>query len=130
MTIKKTNLKKNQKNRTRRNALLDSLDDDALVSADTVLQLIGAEPLTLGRLIRTMRRLGEKTQAEVAQAMGVSVGFLSAVELGTKSLSPRHARALSKVISYSEEVILEKILEATLAEAEGNFEVIVRRSVS
>jgi hypothetical protein len=62
--------------------------------------------------------------------MGVSAGFLSAVELGTKSLSPRHARALSQAISYSEEVILEKILEATLAEAEGNFEVIARRSVS
>ena len=89
----KTKSKKNIKSNVSRKALVDSLDDNALVSAATAIELIGATPLNLRRLIRMMRRLGEKNQAEVAQAMGVSIGYLSAVELGTKSLSPRHSRA-------------------------------------
>jgi DNA-binding transcriptional regulator YiaG len=128
MNTKKISEQSPMKVKHRKNAALDNLDDDAVISADEALKLAGAAPVTLGSLVRTLRRLGNKTQSDVAEALGVSVAFLSAVERGDKGLPPRHARALSKVLSYSEEVILEKILEHVLVEAKGHFEVTVRRA--
>jgi hypothetical protein len=128
MSTKKISAAISTKGKHRKNSALDNLEDDALISADEALKLAGATPVTLGSLVRTLRRLGNKTQSDVADALGVSVAFLSAVERGDKALPPRHARALSKVLSYSEEVILEKILEHVLVEAKGHFEVTVRRA--
>jgi DNA-binding XRE family transcriptional regulator len=128
MSTKKISAAISTKGKHRKNSALDNLDDDALISADEALRLAGAAPVTLGSLVRTLRRLGNKTQSDVADALGVSVAFLSAVERGDKGLPPRHARALSKALSYSEEVILEKILEHVLVEAKGHFEVTVRRA--
>jgi DNA-binding XRE family transcriptional regulator len=128
MSTKKISAANSAKVKHRRNAALDSLDDDAVISADEALKLAGTAPVTLGSLVRTLRRLGNKTQSDVAEALGVSVAFLSAIERGDKALPPRHARALSKVLSYSEEVILEKILEHVLVEVKGRFEVTVRRA--
>lgn len=107
---------------------MHNLSNDALVPVDDAPKLAGTAPLTLGLLVRTLRRLANKTQTEVADALGVSVSFLSAVERGDKNLPPKHARAISKALSYSEEVILEKILEQILSEAKGRFAVTVRRS--
>ena len=128
MSTKKISAASSAKVKHRNNASLDNLDDDAVISADEALKLAGTAPVTLGSLVRTLRRLGNKTQSDVAESLGVSVAFLSAVERGDKSLPPRHARALSKVLSYSEEVILEKILEHVLVEVNGHFEVTVRRA--
>jgi hypothetical protein len=128
MTTKKQAAKGSGKTKSRNGSRLENLDDDAIISADDALKLAGTPSLTLGLLVRTLRRLGNKTQNDVATALEVSVAFLSAVERGEKALPLRHARALSKVLSYSEEVILEKILEHMLAEAKGHFEVTVRRA--
>jgi DNA-binding XRE family transcriptional regulator len=128
MSTKKISAVSSAKLKRRKNATLNNLDDDAVISADDALKMIGTAPVTLGSLVRTLRRLGNKTQTDVANALGVSVAFLSAVERGDKTLPPRHARALSKVLSYSEEVIIEKILERVLVEAKGHFEVTVRRA--
>ncbi|MEY3901062.1 MAG: helix-turn-helix protein [Pseudomonadota bacterium] len=128
MNTKKHSPSKNLKAKRRKNIALNQLNDDAIISADDALKLAGKPPLTLGSLVRTLRHLSNKTQSDVANSLGVSVAFLSAVERGDKNLPPRHARALSKVLSYSEEVILEKILEHVLAEAKGHFEVTVRKS--
>ena len=128
MSTKKISAVSSAELKRRKNASLNSLDDDAVISADDALKMIGAAPVTLGSLVRTLRRIGNKTQSDVANALGVSVAFLSAVERGDKTLPPRHARALSKVLSCSEELILEKILERVLVEAKGRFEVTVRRS--
>jgi hypothetical protein len=128
MSTKKISTVNSAEVKYRKNAVLDNLDDDSVISADEAVKLAGTAPVTLGSLVRTLRRLGNKTQSDVAEALGVSVAFLSAVERGDKGLPPRHARALSKVLSYSEEVILEKILEHVLVEAKGHFEVTVRRA--
>jgi hypothetical protein len=128
MSTKKISAASSAKLKLRKSAILNNLDDDAVISADDALKMVGTAPVTIGLLVRTLRRLGNKTQSDVANALGVSVAFLSAVERGNKTLPPRHARALSKVLSYSEEVILEKILERVLVEAKGRFEVTVRRA--
>lgn len=107
---------------------MHNLSNDALVPVDDAPKLAGTAQLTLDTLVRTLPRLANKTQTEVADALGVSVSFLSAVERGDKNLPPKHARAISKALSYSEEVILEKILEQILSEAKGRFAVTVRRS--
>ena len=105
---------------------MHNLSNDALVPVDDALKLAGTAQLTLGTLVRTLPRLANKTQTEVADALGVSVLFLRAVERGDKNRPHKHARALSKALSYSEEVILEKILEQILSEAKGKFAVTVR----
>lgn len=69
------------------------------------------EPLTLGRLIESIRLGEEETQAVFAARLGISKAHLSDIENLRKAVSTERAARFAKLLGYSPERFVKLALQ-------------------
>ncbi len=74
-------------------------------------------PLTLGRLLESIRLGEEETQASFARTLGISRSHLCDIEHGRKSLSLERAVRFAKALGYPRDQFVRLALQAMVEEA-------------
>jgi transcriptional regulator with XRE-family HTH domain len=90
------------------------------------LERITGGPLTLARLIQSIRLGEEVTLAEFAKKLGVSRQHLCDIEKGRKVVSPERAARFAMVLGYSKEQFVALALQALVDEADLDLKVEVK----
>lgn len=88
-------------------------------TSDTMafLEKLSGGPLTLAKLLRSIREGEAKTQTEFAQTLGISKQHLSHIENGRKAVSPERAARWALLLGYSEPQFLRLALQDALRRA-------------
>ena len=81
------------------------------------LEKLSGGPLTLAKLLLSIREGEEMTQAEFAETLGISKQHLSHIENGRKAVSPERASRWAKVLGYSESQFVRLALQDELHRA-------------
>ena len=71
-------------------------------------------PLTIGKLLMSIRLGEEMSQVEFAQKLGMSKSHLCDIEQDRKSVSPERAAKFAKVLGYSKEQFVRLALQGVL----------------
>ena len=74
-------------------------------------------PLTLGRLLESIRLGEEETQASFVRTLGISRSHLCDIEHGRKSVSLERAVRFAEVLGYSRDQFVRLALQAMVEEA-------------
>lgn len=90
------------------------------------LEKITGGPLTLARLLHSIRQGEEMTLAEFAKKLGISRQHLCDIEKGRKVVSPERAAKFAKILGYSQEQFVALALQALLDEADLDLKVEVK----
>lgn len=90
------------------------------------LERITGGPLTLARLIQSIRLGEELTLAEFAKKLGISRQHLCDIEKGRKVVSPERAARFAFVLGYSKEQFVTLALQALVDEADLDLKVEVK----
>ena len=85
--------------------------------AMTFLEKLSGSPLTLAKLLRSIREGEAKTQTEFAETLGISKQHLSHIENGRKVVSPEWAARWALLLGYSEFQFLRLALQDQLRRA-------------
>ncbi len=85
--------------------------------AMTFLEKLSGGPLTLAKLLRSIREGEAKTQAEFAETLGVSKQHLSHIENGRKVVSPERAARWATLLGYAESQFVRLALQEELHRA-------------
>ena len=83
-------------------------------------------PLTLRRLLRSIRVGERRTLAESAALLGVTRQHLCDIEQGRKSVSPERAARFATALGYSRELFVALALQALVDEAGLRFKVVIQ----
>ena len=81
------------------------------------LEELGGGPLTLAKLLRSIRQGDAVTQSEFATRLGVSKQHLSHVENGRKVVSPERAARWAALLGYAESQFVRLALQDALHRA-------------
>ncbi len=81
------------------------------------LEKLSGGPLTLARLLRSIREGEALTQAEFADSLGISKQHLSHIENGRKVVSPERASRWALLLGYSESQFVRLALQDELYRA-------------
>ena len=81
------------------------------------LEKLSGGPLTLSRLLRSIREGEALTQSEFADSLGISKQHLSHIENGRKVVSPERASRWAKLLGYSESQFVRLALQDELHRA-------------
>jgi antitoxin HigA-1 len=81
------------------------------------LEKLSGGPLTLAKLLRSIREGEAKTQTEFAETLGISKQHLSHIENGRKAVSPERAARWALLLGYSEPQFLRLALQDELRRA-------------
>ena len=81
------------------------------------LEKITGGPVSLGKLIESIRLGEELSQAELAKKLKISRSHLNDIEKGNKAVSPRRAARFAKALGHSEERFVELSLQSLVDEA-------------
>lgn len=87
------------------------------------LEKITGGPLTLGKLVWSLRMSDEKTQVEFAKNLNISKQHLCDIERGRKPVSPKLAGQYAIKLGYSEKQFVRLALQDELDRAGLHFEV-------
>jgi len=87
------------------------------------LEKITGGPLTLARLMHSIRQGKDMTLAEFAKKLGVSRQHLCDIEKGRKFVSPERAARFAQILGYSKEQFVALSLQALLDEADLHMKV-------
>jgi transcriptional regulator with XRE-family HTH domain len=90
------------------------------------LERITGGPLTLARLMQSIRLGEEMTLAEFAKKLSVSRQHLCDIEKGRKVISPERAARFALVLGHSKEQFVTLALQALVDEADLNLKVEVK----
>jgi transcriptional regulator with XRE-family HTH domain len=90
------------------------------------LEKITGGPLTLARLIRSIRMGEEMTLAEFAEQLSISRQHLCDIEKGRKVVSPERAAKFAFILGYSKEQFVRLALQALIDEADLHLKVQVK----
>lgn len=71
-------------------------------------------PLTLGKLLVSIREGEEMSQMEFAEKLGISKSHLCDIEQDRKNLSPERAARFAKLLGYSEAQFVRLALQGLL----------------
>jgi len=74
-------------------------------------------PMTLGRMLWSLRACDEISQSEFARRLGVSRSHLCDVEKGRKVVSPERAAAWAKILGFPATVFVKLALQEQLDKA-------------
>lgn len=85
--------------------------------AMTFLEELSGGPLTLAKLLRSIREGEALTQAAFAETLGISKQHLSHIENGRKSVSPERAARWASLLGYAESQFLRLALQDELQRA-------------
>lgn len=81
------------------------------------LEKLTGGPITLARLLRSIREGESMTQTEFAESLGISKQHLSHIENGRKVVSPERAARWALVLGYSEAQFVRLALQDELHRA-------------
>lgn len=81
------------------------------------LEKITGGPVTLGKLIESIRLGEELSQAVLAKKLKISRSHLNDIEKGNKAVSPERAARFAKALGHSEERFVELSLQSLVDEA-------------
>lgn len=81
------------------------------------LEKITGGPVTLGRLIESIRLGEELSQADLAKKLKISRSHLNDIEKGNKAVSPKRAARFAKALGHSEERFVELSLQSLVDKA-------------
>jgi transcriptional regulator with XRE-family HTH domain len=85
--------------------------------AMTFVEKLSGGPLTLAKLIRSIREGETMTQAEFADTLGISKQHLSHIENGRKVVSPERAARWAALLGYAESQFVRLALQDELQRA-------------
>ena len=85
--------------------------------AMTFLEELSGGPLTLAKLLRSIREGEAITQAAFAEKLGISKQHLSHIENGRKAVSPERAARWASLLGYAESQFLRLALQDELQRA-------------
>jgi transcriptional regulator with XRE-family HTH domain len=88
-----------------------------------VLEKIRGRKLTFGKMLQSLRKCDEISQANLAHNMGISPAYLCDVEKGRRIVSPHMASQFAKVMGYSAIQFVAVAIEDTLQESGLHFKV-------
>lgn len=74
-------------------------------------------PLSLGRMLRSIRQGEELSQVQFARMLGISRSHLCDIEKERKSVSPARAAKWATVLGYSKEQFVRLALQDQIAQA-------------
>ncbi len=89
------------------------------------LEKITGGPVTIGKLIESIRTGEEASQTELAKQLKISRSHLNDIEKGNKAVSPERAARFAKALGHSEERFVELSLQSLVDEAGLKLKVIV-----
>lgn len=81
------------------------------------LEKLTGGPITLGKLIESIRLGEELSQAAFAKKLKISRSHLNDIEKGNKAVSPERAAKFAKALGHSEERFVELSLQSIVNEA-------------
>ncbi len=90
------------------------------------LEKVTGGPLTLSRLLQSIRMGEDVTLAEFAKRLDISRQHLCDIEKGRKVVSPERAARFAEVLGYSKEQFVMLSLQAILDEADIRLKVEVK----
>jgi transcriptional regulator with XRE-family HTH domain len=90
------------------------------------LEKITGGPLTLARLIHSIRQGEAMTLAEFAKKLSVSRQHLCDIEKGRKVVSPERAARFAQILGYSKEQFVALSLQALVDQADLQMKVEVK----
>jgi DNA-binding XRE family transcriptional regulator len=89
------------------------------------LEKLSGGPLTLAKLLRSIREGEEMTQAVFAETLGISKQHLSHIENGRKVVSPERAARWAAALGYAESQFVRLALQDELDRAGLRYSVTV-----
>lgn len=104
-----------------------NINDETFVSVDDELGDIEQE-ITLGQMIRSLRKCEELTLAALAERMGVNKQFLSAVEHGNKQVGVEFIKQISRILDTPADSLLEIYFRDVLRKHGLNMIVSIKKS--
>lgn len=81
------------------------------------LEKLTGGPVTLGKLMESIRLGEELSQAAFAKRLKISRSHLNDIEKGNKAVSPERAARFAKALGHSEERFVELALQSIVDEA-------------
>ena len=81
------------------------------------LERLSGGPLTLAKILRSIREGEAVTQVEFAQRLGISKQHLSHIENGRKVVSPERAARWASLLGYAESQFVRLALQDALRRA-------------
>lgn len=93
------------------------------------LEKVAGGPLTLGRLLESIRLGEEMTMKEFAERLDVSVSHLNDIEKGRKHVSPERALRFAKLLGYSTEQFVELSLQEIVDDLDADFKIKVSKAI-
>ena len=81
------------------------------------LEKLTGGPVTLGKLLESLRLGEEISQAQFAKRLKISRSHLNDIEKGNKAVSPERAARFAKQLGHSEERFVELSLQSLVDEA-------------
>jgi antitoxin HigA-1 len=78
------------------------------------LETISGTPLTLARLLESIRKSDEMSQVDFAAKLGISKSHLCDIEKGRKTVSPRRAARFAEILGYSPDQFVRLSLQSLL----------------
>ncbi len=81
------------------------------------LEKITGGPITLGKLIESIRLGEDLSQVDLAKKLKISRSHLNDIEKGNKAVSPMRAARFAKALGHSEERFVELSLQSLIDEA-------------
>jgi len=91
-----------------------------------LLERLTGGPLTLARLLQSIRQGEGSTLAEFAKKLGISRQHLCDIEKGRKVVSPERAARFARVLGYSKEQFVALSLQALIDDADLHMKVEVK----
>lgn len=88
-----------------------------------VLEAVTGGPVTLGKLIESIRLGEEMTQPEFARRLGISKSHLNDIEKERKTVSPERAARFARRLAYSEKRFVKLAIQAQLDQSGLKFRV-------
>ena len=89
------------------------------------LEKIAGGPVTLGKLIESIRLGEDLSQADFAKKLKISRSHLNDIEKGNKAVSPERAARFAKALGHSAERFVELSLQSLVDEAGLKLKVVV-----
>jgi transcriptional regulator with XRE-family HTH domain len=89
------------------------------------LEKITGGPVTLGKMIESIRLGEEMSQVELAKKLKISRSHLNDIEKGNKAVSPGRAARFAKILGHSPERFVELSLQSLVDEAGLKLKVVV-----
>lgn len=81
------------------------------------LEKLTGGPVTLGKLIESIRLGEEQSQAQFSKQLKISRSHLNDIEKGNKAVSPSRAARFAKQLGHSQERFVELALQSLVDEA-------------